>query len=580
MASRPGYEQFTVPSQPNQRRYEALRAYFVEGASAGEVAERLGYTRQSVEALVRDYRKGHLGELFTVPRPGPKSQPKKDAARERLIELRRSRHGIEEIVQVLGAEGTPLSRTAVWEVLGEEGLSRMPKPSSGTEPEAGPEPERLTAPKVRVLEDEDWPVEGRLQTRHAGLFLLVGDLIALDLPGLVEQAGWPSTSQLEAIHSVAALMALKLCGRRRRSHVANVVHDPALGLFCGLNALPKAWHLKTYSYRTTRTQQLAFFEALQPRLRDAGLTGDQGLNLDFHAIMSYGEETILDKHYVPRRSQRTRSVLTFIAQDGAEHTIIYANAELTARAQSGEVIEFCRFYERTHGHLPKLLVFDGKLTTHEHLAELDEMGVGFITLRQRSPKLIETLEALPASAWTKIRLDRAGKHKTATYHEDPVTIEGRTFRQLAVQGLGRDQPTLILTNHRELTAKQLIERYAKRWGIENQLSEQIRAFHLDSLCSQVPLAVDFDVALTVLADITYRRFARGLHAAYRKQTPDTLRGYLIDGIGELRFSDQGVEVCLRRRTHTPALLDAAYQDKRIKVPWWGGRTLSYSFPAR
>lgn len=580
MASRSGYEQFTAPSQPNQRRYEALRAYFVEGASAGEIAERLGYTRQSVEALVRDYRKGRLGELFTAPRPGPKSQPKKDAARARAIELRRCRHGIEEIVAVLAAEGTPLSRTAVWEVLKEEGLSRMPKPPQGSEAAAELAPERLSAPKVHVLEDAEWPETGRLETRHAGLFLLVGELIALDLPGLVDAAGWPSTSQLETIHSVLALMALKLSGRRRRSHVANVVHDPALGIFCGLNALPKTWHLKTYSYRTARAQQLAFFQALQPRLRDAGLTGEQGLNLDFHAIMSYGQETILEKHYVPRRSQRTRSVLTFIAQDGACHTIVYANAELTARSQAGEVIEFCRFYEKTHGQLPKLLVFDGKLTTHEHLAELDEMGVHFITLRQRSPKLIAALQALPAGAWTKTRLDRSGKHKSAHYHEDQVTLKDATFRQLAVKGLGREQPTLILTNHRDMTAKQLIERYAKRWGIENQLAEQIRAFHLDSLCAQVPLAVDFDVALTVLADTVYRRFARGLHAAYRNQTPDTLRGYLIDGIGELRFSPGHVEVALRRRTHTPALLDAAYQDKRIEVPWWGGRTLSYSFPAR
>jgi hypothetical protein len=118
--------------------------------------------------------------------------------------------------------------------------------------------------------------------------------------------------------------------------------------------------------------------------------------------MSYGEDTILDKHYVPRRSQRTRSVLTFLAQDGEQHTIIYANAELTARAQPSEVIAFCRVYEKTHGELPRLLVFDGKLTTHEHLAELDQMGVGFITLRQRSPKLIAALEQLPANAWTKI----------------------------------------------------------------------------------------------------------------------------------------------------------------------------------
>jgi transposase len=576
--ARPGHERFTEPTLAAQRRYEALRAYFVEELEPGEIAERFGYTKASVQTLISTYRAGDLGGLFAQSRPGPKSQPKKDAARELAIRLRRERHGIEEIVSELERAGTPLSRTAVWEILREQGLSRMPKPAAA--PKSEPAPERLQAPKVRVLKDDDWPKTGSVQTQHAGLFLLLPELVALDLPGLVKTAGWPSTSQLQAVHSVLSLLALKLSGRRRRSHVQSVVHDPALGLFAGLNVLPKTWHLTSYSYRTTRAQQLAFFEALQPRLRDAGLTGDQGLNLDFHTIMSYGEDTVLDKNYVPRRSQRTRSVLTFIAQDGQQRTIIYANAELTARAQSSEVIEFCRFYQRTHGELPKLLVFDQKLTTQEHLAELDQLGVGFITLRQRSPKLIATLEALPASAWTKTRLDRSGKHKTATYHETPVTIKGATFRQIAVNGLGRDQATLLLTNLQQLTVKQLIERYGQRWGIENQLAEQIRAFHLDSLCSQVPLAVDFDVTLTVLADIAYRRFARGLHAAYHNQTPDTIREYLINGIGELRFTPDHVEVALRRRTHTPALLDAGYQDRQTKIPWWGGRTLTYTFPAR
>jgi transposase len=574
---RSGHERFTKPTAAAHRRYEALRAYFVEERSAGEIAQRFGYTKASVQTLISTYRDADLAELFAASRPGPKSQPKKDVARERVVLLRRQRHGIEEIVSELQRAGTPLSRTAVWEILRDAGLSRMPKPAAPPPPD--PAPERLAAEKVQVLKDPDWPTEGVIQTQHAGLFLLLPELVALDLPGLVDAAGWPSTSQLQAVHLVLALLALKLSGRRRRSHVQGVVHDPPLGLLCGLNALPKTWHLTTYSYRTTRAQQVAFFEALQPRLRDAGLRGEQGLNLDFHTIMSYGEDTILDKHYVPRRSQRTRSVLTFIAQDGEQHTIIYANAELTARAQSGEVIEFCRFYERTHGELPKLLVFDSKLTTQQHLAELDEIGVGFITLRQRSPKLIAALQALPPTAWTKTRLDRSGKHKTATYHEHPVTLNDRTFRQIAVQGLGRDQPTLLLTNQ-QLTTKQLIERYGQRWGIENQLAEQIRAFHLDSLCSQVPLAVDFDVALTVLADITYRRFARGLHTAYHNQTPDTIREYLINGIGELRFTPGNVEVRLRRRTHTPALLDADYQTKKIEIPWWGGRTLSYAFPAR
>ena len=575
--ARTGHERFTKPTVAGHRRYEALRAYYVEELSAVQIAERFGYTKASVQTLISQYRQADVGELFQASRPGPKRQPKKDAARERALELRRSRHGIEEIVAELARAGTPLSRTAVWEILREQGLSRMPRLRQD-KPE--PAPGRLQAEKVRVLTEEDWPAEGRVQTQHAGLFLLVPELVALDLPGLVKAAGWPSTSQLPAIRSVLSLLALKLSGRRRRSHVRSVVHDPALGAFAGLNVLPKTWHLTTYSYRTSRSEQIAFFEALQPRLREAGLIGEQGVNLDFHAIMSYGEQdTVLEKHYVPRRSQRTRSVLTFIAQDGQEHTILYANAELTARQQAGEVTSFCRFYERTHGQLPKLLVFDSKLTTNEHLAELDQMGVGFITLRQRYPKLIQSLEALPASAWTKTRLDRSGKHKTANYHEHPVTIKDRVFRQLAVQ-LGRDQPTLILTNQQQLTPKQLIERYGQRWSIENHLAEQIRAFHLDSLCSQVPLAVDFDVALTVLADIIYRRFARGLHTAYRNQTPDTIRDYLIDGIGELRFTPGHIEVALRRRTHTPALLDAGYEHRQIEVPWWGSRTLSYSFPAR
>ena len=576
MSSRPGHERFTGPTLPAQRRYEALRAYFVDGASAGQVAERFGYTKASVQTLISQHRDGDLAGLFASSRPGPKRQPKKDAARELALALRRQRHGLDEIVAELERAGTPLSRTAVWEILREAGLARMPKPAAALTP--SPAPPQLQAAKVQVLTDESWPEHGAIQTAHAGLFLLIPELVELDLPGLVTAAGWPSTSQLPALRSVLSLLALKLSGRRRRSHVRDVVFDPALGTFAGLNVLPKTWHLGTYSYRTQRAQQLAFFEALQPRLRDGGLLGESGLNLDFHTILSYGEDTILDKHYVPRRSQRTRSVLTFIAQDGEQRTILYANAELTARQQSGEVIEFCRFYERTHGTLPTLLVFDQKLTTHEHLAELDELGVGFITLRQRSPKLIATLAALPPGAWTKTRLDRPGKHKNVSYHEDAVTIHGRALRQIAVNGLGREQATLLLTNQQQ-TVKQLIERYGQRWGIENHLAEQIRAFHLDSLCSQVPLAVDFDVALTILADLTYRRFAKGLHAAYHNQTPDTIRGHLTDSIGELRFTPGHVEVRLKRRTHTPALLDAGYQDRRVEVPWWGRRTLSYNFPA-
>jgi transposase len=570
MGSRPGAERFTAPTAPNQRRYEALRAYFVEGVSAEAVAERFGYTRASVETLVRDYRAGRL-ELFASSRPGPRRQPKKDRARALALALRREGRSLAEIARALEAAGAPLSRTAIWELVGEQGLGRLPAPA----PPAAAAP---VAPKTRRLRAEDWPRAGSLHSEHAGLFLLAGELIELDIPALVAAADYPSTSQLRALNSLLALLALKLYERRRRSHVYDVVHDRALGLFCGLSVLPKRSHLSGYSYRTTRAHNQALLEALVQRQRAAGLIAGESFNLDFHAIMSFGEEAILDEHYVPRRSQRTRSVLTFFAQDGEHSTLCYANADIAKGEQAHEIIRFCEFWRQTTGQQPGLLVFDSQLTTHAELAELDQRAIGFLTLRRRGPRLMQAVAALPDEAWQAVRLERPGKHRDVTVADMQVTIERRDLRQLAVRGLGRDQPTLLLTNQRQRTPKQLIERYAKRWAIENTLAAQIRAFHLDALSSHVPLAVDLDTTLSVVCDSIYRGFARRLNNGYRTATPDTIFRHFIAGPGELHFTPDGIDVALRSRAHTPVLLDAGYHHRTIEVPWWDGRQLSYSFP--
>ena len=573
MASRPGAERFTAPEEPNQRRYEALRAYFVEELSAEAVGERFGYTRSTVETLVRDFRADRL-ELFASSRPGPRRAPKKDRARTLALGLRREGRSLREIERALAAEGVPLSRTAIWELASEEGLGRLERE---VETETEPEPLALVAPKAKRLTDNDWATGQRISSEHAGLFLLIPELVELDLRTLIATAGYPSTTQLQALNSLLALLGLKLYEERRRSHVYDVVHDRALGLFCGLNVLPKRTHLTGYSYRTTRAHNLALLEALVPRQRQLGLISGESFNLDFHAIMSYGEDQILEEHYVPRRSQRTRAVLTFFAQDGETATLCYANADLSKAEQSHEIIRFCEFWQRTSGQQPGLLVLDSTLTTHAELAELDEQGIGFITLRRRGGNLIKQVEALPADAWQPVRLERPGKHRDVTVTETEVTIAKRSFRQLAIRGLGRDQPTLLLTNQRQMTAKQLIERYAKRWLIENQLSAQIRAFHLDALSSQVPLAVDLDTTLSVICDSIYRHFALRL-SGYQTATPDTIFRHFIKTPGQLHITPERVEVRLEPRTRTPVLLDADYHNRTTTVPWWGGRQLSYSFP--
>src|SRR5688500_15621111 len=96
-APRQGWEVFVQPAQTNQRRYEAVRAYVLEGAPLVEAAARLGYAPSALASLVRDFRAGKL-ELFAEPRrPGRKSAPKKDAARGRVIQLRRQGLSVHEI---------------------------------------------------------------------------------------------------------------------------------------------------------------------------------------------------------------------------------------------------------------------------------------------------------------------------------------------------------------------------------------------------------------------------------------------------------------------------------------------------
>lgn len=520
---------------------------------------------------MRDFRAG-ARDFFTAGRPGPKTAPAKDAARPRIIELRQAGHSIDEIAQVLAAEGTPLNRTGIAEVITAEGLPRMwrrPDAERGG-------PAREIQARAEALDFTT--LAGRAETRLAGLFLAIPDLIALGLPDMVTAAGYPSTPKIPALSYVLSLLALKLTSTRRVSHVYDIAADPGAALFAGLTALPKATALTTYSYRLQHRRQAAFLTALDKATVAAGLAEGEALNLDFHAVMHWGDDPVLEKHYVPRRSQRTRSVLTFFAEDAATHTLLYANADLSKASQNREVIAFADHWRQVTGHDPALLIFDSKLTTQDVLAELDDRGIGFITLRARHPATIKALAALPA-AWTPMTLGRAGnKTRRIRVHDDPaatLSAYPRPIRQLAVTGLGHDQPTLLITNRPALPARQIIQTYARRMNIEQRLAEAIQSFGLDALAGAVPLNVDLDVVLSVLAHTLCSALRRRL-PGYATATPDTLQRRFLNTGGIIENHGSQITIRLNRRTYSPILRQASLPET-ITVPWWGGRTLRYEY---
>src|SRR5206468_10922678 len=167
----------------------------------------------------------------------------------------------------------------------------------------------------------------------------------------------------------------------------SLTDDEGLAFTLGLTSLPKATHLGTYSWRVRRESNHKLLAGLVAALRPLGLaTGEAGFNCDFHAIRHHGDDAVLEKHYVPRRSQRTRAVLTFFAQDHASSEMVYANADITKAEQAREVIAFSEYWSRVAGADPGLVVFDSKLTTYPVLDELAARGITFLTLPQPGPK--------------------------------------------------------------------------------------------------------------------------------------------------------------------------------------------------
>lgn len=574
---RSGAEYFTRPGGAGQRRYEAMRAYFVEGASAAEIADRFGYSTASVHQMATLVRTGKLAP-FTEAKPGPKG-PRKATGdlRDKVLTLRAGGRSIGEIAAALATAGTPVSAQTVWQILDDAGMPRLPRRDDTTRRGS---PTRLDPVKAATL--TGWPAAQTIPCEHAGLLLLVPAMAKLGLAELVTEAGYPATTTISAWQSFGTLLLAKCARAPRTHHIDALTDDTGLAFTLGLTALPKATHAGSYSYRVPRETNQKLLTGLVNKLRTLGLaSGTEGFNLDFHAIRHHGTDTVLEKHYVPRRSQRTRAVLTFFAQDHASTEMVYANSELTKAEQAREIIAFADYWHAATGEDPGLLVFDSQLTTYKVLDELTGRGIRWLTLRQRGATELARLAALPANQWKTVTVARRGRYRRPQIHEDTIKLKDidNNVRQIAIRNIGRDEPTLLITNDHTNHGKDLFARYAERMGIENELDAYISGFHLDALSSGVPLNVDLDTTLTVVAGNLYRLFARDL-ARYHAATPDTLWRHFLDDTGTLHITNKGITCALKLRSHHPQLIDAHYADQATPIPWWNNRTLRFTFPPR
>ena len=414
----------------------------------------------------------------------------------------------------------------------------------------------------------------------AGAFLFLPLLARLRFDALVAHAGYPGSRMVPASAALLSLLALKVLDKERRSHIGDFDCDEGLGLFAGLNVLPKKSYATGYSYRTSRPQQQRLLSGWVSALAPLLFPAAEAFCLDFHPIPHRGDPEVLENHYLPLRGQAGPSILTFFAQEPHSRALCYANANLTRADQPGELMRFVEFWHTVTGHDPQWLYFDSKVAPYAELARVNERGIWFVTIRRRGAAIRRRLQAVPATDWHRAVIDiPKRRHKSIRYLDETVRLRDYpgSIRQLAVAGLGREEPTLCLSNNFEASGRDLITRYAGRNGVEDSLGISVNFFHLDCLASEVRLNVDLDVALTVVAHGCYRWLASQLRG-FDKAKPKQLYRRFVETAGVVEVQAERIVVSFDKRSHNPVLREAALDTEGPPIPWLGNRPITFVYP--
>jgi transposase len=568
-------QRFLRPQTPTHRLYEALRCYFVEKVPSRQAARRFGYSPESFRVLVHRFRQDPERCFFLSPSRGPQTAPKKDQARDLIITLRKQNLSIYDISRALDREGISYSPVAVAQLLRQEGFARLPRRGDD---------ERLstTRPAVADVADvRELNLEPRqVRTQFGGLFLFLPFLAQIPFDDILRRAGFPESKMIPAGCAMRSLLGLKLFGSARHSHVMSSVLDEGLALFAGLNVIPKRSFLTEYSCRIDPASYPKVMRLWFDAITELGVQHGSSFDLDFHTIPFHGNDALVEKHYVSKRSRRQKGLLAFLAQDASTRVFCYANSQLRKDQQNDEIIQFVTFWKERTGHFPEEVIFDSKLTTYAKLNWLNEQHIDFITLRRRSRNLLREAANARRKAWRQVTVrgvSRLYQHPRVLDQRISLPDYQGQVRQLIITDLGHEQPTFLLTNQLKRSAAKLIGRYAQRMLIENNIQDGVDFFHMDALSSAVALKVNCDLQLTLMASSLYRMLATHLRNGYENAKSRHLFADFVNASAVIDIGEREITVRFQKRAHNPYLLAARFDKTAQAIPWLGGKQLRLVF---
>ena len=538
------------------------------------VAERFGYSQSYVNLLRHQFV--HEKIDFSEPVPEGKNKRRKVDAltRSKIRNYREHRLSAGEIVQLLSDDGIEISVRTVERILAEEGFPRLPRRSQlklGLTVKGARVP--AVSQRIHISEFDNRNID----CDAAGVFLFAPFIEKLNICQIVQKAGLPGSKAIPATSYFLSFLALKLLGTQRYAHMGEHSFDPGTGLFAGLNVLPKCTAMSTYSYSIDPIHLLRLQEVFVHQVAKLGWYDNKVVNLDFHTVPHFGDESVLQKHWAGARNKVMKGALTLFAQDAASKLILYTAADIQKQEADDQVLDFLSFWKKTQRGLTPTFVFDSKFTSYPNLSTLTKLGVKFITLRRRGKKLLDHIEHL--DPWKRINIPHGKrKYPNPLVHESVVEMSNYTgqLRQVIVRGNGREKPAFLITNDFESPVELLVSNYSRRWRVENVIAEAVKFFNLNTLSSPILIKVHFDIVMTMIADTLYGMLSKKLRGFEDCDAPKIYRDF-VRGKGKITVKGNELTVIYPKRAHNPILRSVPWHRMPESLNWLDGGRLKLKF---
>jgi hypothetical protein len=476
----------------------------------------------------------------------------------------------------LDGRGFDASEGKIYRICDENGFARLPKRSRQERQELMESNGYADVLQAPVSAQWSFATEENFSSKGVGVLCFLPFIKAYGVDKALMDAPYPETKQIGKLSSLLAFLALKLSNVKRYGQDDGWCMDRGLGVFAGLNVLPKATWYSAYAAAVERKDNAVFMKSLNKIYEEHGLLSDTA-NIDFTAIPYWGDGDPFENNWSGKRSKAIISIQAALAQDPDTGILCYGDTTVKHDNQDNVALEFLDFYREGTGRKVSYLVFDSKFTTLGNLGRINGDGIRFITIQRKSKYLNEKIQRIPDNQWKSVKIEKANhKSRNVQYSESTVVnphYGEQPLRQIFLKG-NSIKPSTLLTNDFKLKATDVIGKYAKRWLVENEISEQIHFFHLNRNCSGIVVKVDFDLTMTILAHNLYRLLALNL-PGYAHNRAQSLYDTFIDNYGEIVVGKDVITVKMNRKRALP-LLRESLPEFDEPYPWLGKKRLVFT----